>query len=262
MPTYTPPLRDMQFVMHEVFKVTDEFKAMPQHAEVEVGELAQALRRIGDVRDSRASLREPLLHRTLEDGDEDVVLAAEVQVDRAGGDAGGSGDVRHLRVEVAALGEHVDGGPQDRLAFVHGRRGRLDGAAADAAMQPAGTLALPFSSGQQPSGLYLDTERAQLAVLAEGNTGGIYDNWFAPQWWGQGQTGLALVNTPASGAMTLRRTALRIGSSAPSKPSGGCSASRASTASGVSTGAAKTGPTPGSISTGTPASFSGKAVSV
>ena len=30
------------------------------------------------------------------------------------------------------------------------------------------------------------------AVLAEGNTGGIYDNWFAPQWWGQGQTGLAL----------------------------------------------------------------------
>jgi hypothetical protein len=35
MPTYTPPLRDMQFVMHEVFKVTDEFKAMPQHAEVD-----------------------------------------------------------------------------------------------------------------------------------------------------------------------------------------------------------------------------------
>jgi len=30
MPTYTPPLRDMQFVMHEVFHVTDEFKAMPR----------------------------------------------------------------------------------------------------------------------------------------------------------------------------------------------------------------------------------------
>lgn len=29
MPTYTPPLRDMQFVMHEVLKVSDEFKAMP-----------------------------------------------------------------------------------------------------------------------------------------------------------------------------------------------------------------------------------------
>ena len=35
MPTYTPPLRDMQFVMHEVLKVTDDFKAMPQHAEID-----------------------------------------------------------------------------------------------------------------------------------------------------------------------------------------------------------------------------------
>ena len=35
MPTYTPPLRDMQFVMHEVLKVTDEYKAMPRHAEVD-----------------------------------------------------------------------------------------------------------------------------------------------------------------------------------------------------------------------------------
>ncbi len=36
MPSYTPPLRDMQFVMHEVLKVADEFKAMPTHAEVDV----------------------------------------------------------------------------------------------------------------------------------------------------------------------------------------------------------------------------------
>jgi len=36
MPTYTPPLRDMQFVMHELFQVTDEFKAMPRHAEVDL----------------------------------------------------------------------------------------------------------------------------------------------------------------------------------------------------------------------------------
>jgi len=36
MPTYTPPLRDMQFVMHEVLHVTDEFKTMPRHAEVDV----------------------------------------------------------------------------------------------------------------------------------------------------------------------------------------------------------------------------------
>ena len=35
MPTYTPPLRDMQFVMHEVLKVVDDFKQMPQHAEID-----------------------------------------------------------------------------------------------------------------------------------------------------------------------------------------------------------------------------------
>ena len=36
MPAYTPPLRDMQFVMHELLKVTDAFQAMPRHAEVDV----------------------------------------------------------------------------------------------------------------------------------------------------------------------------------------------------------------------------------
>ena len=35
MPQYTPPLRDMQFVMHEVFKVTDEFKSIPKHADID-----------------------------------------------------------------------------------------------------------------------------------------------------------------------------------------------------------------------------------
>ena len=35
MPIYTPPLRDMQFVMHEVFKLADEYKAMPRHADAD-----------------------------------------------------------------------------------------------------------------------------------------------------------------------------------------------------------------------------------
>ncbi|HUG21786.1 acyl-CoA dehydrogenase C-terminal domain-containing protein [Piscinibacter sp.] len=35
MAQYTPPLRDMQFVMHELLNVADEFKAMPAHAEVD-----------------------------------------------------------------------------------------------------------------------------------------------------------------------------------------------------------------------------------
>nr|WP_297355987.1 acyl-CoA dehydrogenase C-terminal domain-containing protein [uncultured Caldimonas sp.] len=36
MAQYTPPLRDMQFVMHEVLNVADELKQLPAHAEVDV----------------------------------------------------------------------------------------------------------------------------------------------------------------------------------------------------------------------------------
>ncbi|GAB2526663.1 acyl-CoA dehydrogenase C-terminal domain-containing protein [Simplicispira piscis] len=35
MPTYTPPLRDMQFVLHEVFKVADDLKQIPKHADMD-----------------------------------------------------------------------------------------------------------------------------------------------------------------------------------------------------------------------------------
>ena len=66
----------------------------------------------------RRALGDRLLHRALEDRDEQVVLAAEVEVDRAGGDAGGPGDVGDLGVEEAARGEGVDGGAEDRVALV------------------------------------------------------------------------------------------------------------------------------------------------
>jgi len=35
MPSYTAPIRDMQFVLHELLKVEQELKALPQHAEVD-----------------------------------------------------------------------------------------------------------------------------------------------------------------------------------------------------------------------------------
>ena len=35
MPQYNPPLRDMQFVLHEVLKVTDELKVLPPHADID-----------------------------------------------------------------------------------------------------------------------------------------------------------------------------------------------------------------------------------
>ena len=43
MAQYTPPLRDMQFVLHEVFNVTEEFKALPKHAEVDADTLNAVL---------------------------------------------------------------------------------------------------------------------------------------------------------------------------------------------------------------------------
>ncbi|MFN7856921.1 MAG: acyl-CoA dehydrogenase C-terminal domain-containing protein [Acidovorax sp.] len=47
MPAYTPPLRDMQFVMHEVLKVSDEFKAMPPHADVDVDTINAVIEEAG-----------------------------------------------------------------------------------------------------------------------------------------------------------------------------------------------------------------------
>jgi alkylation response protein AidB-like acyl-CoA dehydrogenase len=35
MPSYTPPLRDMQFVLHEVLGVVDELKALPAYADID-----------------------------------------------------------------------------------------------------------------------------------------------------------------------------------------------------------------------------------
>ncbi len=35
MPTYTPPLRDMHFVLHELLKIEDDFKQIPKYAEVD-----------------------------------------------------------------------------------------------------------------------------------------------------------------------------------------------------------------------------------
>ena len=35
MPQYTPPLRDMQFVMHEVLNAVDELKMLPRHKDID-----------------------------------------------------------------------------------------------------------------------------------------------------------------------------------------------------------------------------------
>ena len=74
--------------------------------------------RIAERRDAGPAVGDRLAHRPLEDRDEQVVLAAEIEVDSAGGDAGGARHVGDLRVEEAALGEDVGRGAKDGLALV------------------------------------------------------------------------------------------------------------------------------------------------
>ena len=47
MPSYTPPLRDMRFVLHEVLGVVDEFKQLPAHAEVDAETIDAVLEEAG-----------------------------------------------------------------------------------------------------------------------------------------------------------------------------------------------------------------------
>ena len=43
MPSYTPPLRDMHFVLHELLHICDEFKQLPVHAELDQDTIAAVL---------------------------------------------------------------------------------------------------------------------------------------------------------------------------------------------------------------------------
>ena len=47
MPIYTPPLRDQQFVMHEVLGAADQLKRMPRHAEVDADVINHVLDEAG-----------------------------------------------------------------------------------------------------------------------------------------------------------------------------------------------------------------------
>mgnify|MGYP000727571510 CR=1 FL=1 len=43
MPQYTPPLRDMHFVLHEVLNVTDELRQLPRHADIDADTITAVL---------------------------------------------------------------------------------------------------------------------------------------------------------------------------------------------------------------------------
>ncbi len=47
MPQYTPPLRDMQFLLHEVLNATEELKLLPKHAEIDADTMNAVLDEAG-----------------------------------------------------------------------------------------------------------------------------------------------------------------------------------------------------------------------
>src|SRR5512145_111913 len=79
-----------------------------QHAEVQRHQAADLGHRIGLAGDLVSDVGHPLGHLLAEQGDENLVLGLEIQVDRPAGDAGLPGDVRHAGVVVAVAGEHAD----------------------------------------------------------------------------------------------------------------------------------------------------------
>ncbi|MEO9102103.1 MAG: acyl-CoA dehydrogenase family protein, partial [Burkholderiaceae bacterium] len=47
MPSYNPPLRDMQFLLHEVFHVVDDYRVMPAHDALDAGTIDAVLEEAG-----------------------------------------------------------------------------------------------------------------------------------------------------------------------------------------------------------------------
>lgn len=49
MAQYNPPLRDMQFVMHEVLALGEVLKALPQHADIDADTINAVLEEGGNL---------------------------------------------------------------------------------------------------------------------------------------------------------------------------------------------------------------------
>jgi len=110
----------------------EELRALPQlhdqhrgevrvpldHREVHLDEPAQARGGVRLLGQRGAGVREELGHLLVEQPQQEVVLALEIQVDGAVGDAGRAGDLGDRRAEEAPLGEHLHRRVQDARSLV------------------------------------------------------------------------------------------------------------------------------------------------
>lgn len=85
------------------------------------------------------------------------------------------------------------------------RRQRLN--ATSATLSAVDSLKLPFSADVQGKNLYLDTQRQQAVVIAEGAMGTpAHDAWFAPLMWNRGVTEVLLVDAASPTQLQVRRS--------------------------------------------------------
>jgi hypothetical protein len=95
-----------------------ELGVVLEHLEVQRHDLPDLRQRIALGGDLAADRRHPLRHPLPEEGDEDLVLGLEVEVDRAAGDARLARDVGDARVVVAVTREDANRGVDDLLGLV------------------------------------------------------------------------------------------------------------------------------------------------
>jgi hypothetical protein len=109
------------------------------------------------------------------------------------------------------------------------RRQRINSQGKDPLLVSVDSFKVPFSDDVRGTGMYLDAERGQIAVIAEPMHGkhqvaldaergqiaviaegarawGVFDAWFAPQSWSEGVTEIALVDTSSPLQMKMRRS--------------------------------------------------------
>jgi hypothetical protein len=95
-----------------------EVSITPEPFEVKPSDFPESIERMGVSLQTAPARLDGFLHRPLENRNQQVVLAAEIEVDRAGRDARRTRHVGDLGVEKAARREGFDGGPQNGVASI------------------------------------------------------------------------------------------------------------------------------------------------
>jgi len=98
-----------QFDLKDDGHVAVVFEAL----EMQTGELAQLIARVGEPGELGPGAANEFVHRGGEDGSEEVVLVFEIEIDGAIGDAGFAGNVGDFGIKVAGAREYFSSRAQD-----------------------------------------------------------------------------------------------------------------------------------------------------